>query len=275
MSGTPDLQAKLAKARQRNAALKQRLEKRNQALVDARRELDALRSFTLDVFPDHRVPADLAARLEAVREEKLSYLTQEQLESLVSCVLEADAAGREGILIEAGTALGGSAIAMALAKAPERELRVYDVFGLIPPPGEEDGADVHERYQVIAAGEASGRDGDDYYGYRDDLLGEVGGSFARHGVPTETSNVSLVPGLFEDTIAGDEPVALAHVDGDWYSSTITCLERIAPRLVPGGRLVIDDYYSWSGCRKAVDEYFADRAGYRVEMRAKVHVVREA
>jgi hypothetical protein len=28
--------------------------------------------------------------------------------------------------------------------------------------------------------------------------------------------------------------------------------------VPGGRIVLDDYYKWSGCRAAVDEYFAGR-----------------
>ena len=54
---------------------------------------------------------------------------------------------------------------------------------------------------------------------------------------------------------------------------MTCLERLAPLLVPGGRLVLDDYYAWSGCRTAVDEYFAGRSGYHVERRAKVHVVR--
>jgi asparagine synthase (glutamine-hydrolysing) len=54
---------------------------------------------------------------------------------------------------------------------------------------------------------------------------------------------------------------------------MTCVERISPLLVPGGRLVLDDYYAWSGCRKAVDEYFAERAGFRVEKRRKVHVVR--
>ena len=29
---------------------------------------------------------------------------------------------------------------------------------------------------------------------------------------------------------------------------MTCLTRIAPLLVPGGRIVLDDYYKWSGCR---------------------------
>jgi hypothetical protein len=67
---------------------------------------------------------------------------------------------------------------------------------------------------------------------------------------------------------------LAHLDGDWYESTMTCLERIAPRLVPGGRIVLDDYDTWSGCRTAVDEYFKDRKGFRLERRDRLHVVRD-
>ena len=65
----------------------------------------------------------------------------------------------------------------------------------------------------------------------------------------------------------------AHLDGDWYESTMVCLERIAPLLAPGGRIVLDDYDAWSGCRNAVDEYFSDTEGFRFERRAKVHVVR--
>ena len=50
--------------------------------------------------------------------------------------------------------------------------------------------------------------------------------------------------------------------------------RLAPLLVPGGRLVLDDYHTWSGCRRAVDEYFAGRAGFRMEHRSRLHVVRD-
>jgi hypothetical protein len=153
-------------------------------------------------------------------------------------------------------------------------MKVYDVFGMIPEPSEEDGEDIHRRYEKIKAGESKGVGGETYYGYRDDLYTEVTESFARHGVEVGAHNVDLVQGLFQDTIdLGDQPVAFAHLDGDWYESTIVCLERIAPLLVPGGRIVLDDYYHWSGCRKAVDEYFADRDGYRLERRSKIHVVR--
>ena len=33
--------------------------------------------------------------------------------------------------------------------------------------------------------------------------------------------------------------------------------------VAGGRIVIDDYYAWSGCRRAVDDYFQGRDGFRL------------
>lgn len=260
--------------RERLRRTRRRLAKRDEQLARARSELAHLRRFSLDVFPDHPLPAELTEALGAIRDEHLTFLKDDQLASLVSCVLETEASGRPGILLEAGTARGGSAIAMALAKTPGRPLHVHDVFGMIPPPSTADGEDVHERYERIKAGEAQGSTPDEtYYGYRTDLLREVQESFARHGVPVDEHRVSLVQGLFQDTILGDEPVALAHVDGDWYESTMTCLERLSPRLVPGGRIIIDDYYAWSGCARAVDDFTPRHPELRVEMRAKVHLVR--
>ncbi len=221
------------------------------------------------------LPPEVEKAIRQARNEHLTYLEPHHLRSLASVVAEADQALRPGLIIEAGAARGGSAIVMATAKAAIRPMKVYDVFGMIPPPGEHDGPDVHERYRTIAAGEAEGVGGETYYGYRDDLYQEVIESFSRLGVPAGVHNVELVRGLFEDTIELDQPVAVAHLDGDWYESTMTCLERIAPRLSPGGRIVLDDYYAWSGCRAAVDEYFADRGGFRFEQRARLHVVRES
>jgi hypothetical protein len=39
-------------------------------------------------------------------------------------------------------------------------------------------------------------------------------------------------------------------------------------------MVIDDYDAWTGCRRAVDEYFGGRSGYRIERRSRLHVVKE-
>ncbi|HYO43951.1 MAG TPA: TylF/MycF/NovP-related O-methyltransferase [Candidatus Limnocylindrales bacterium] len=211
--------------------------------------------------------------IDGVREEHLSYLDVASLRTLAATIAEVEAAGIEGLVVECGTARGGSAITLAAAKATGRPMRVYDVFGMIPPPSEKDGKDVHRRYATIVAGESKGIGGDTYYGYLDDLLAEVTGAFARYGYPVAECGVSLIQGRFEDTIEGDEPVAFAHLDGDWYASTMTCLTRLAPRLVPGGRIVLDDYDTWSGCRNAVHEYFAGRPGFRFERRGRLHVVR--
>ncbi|MEO5964209.1 MAG: TylF/MycF/NovP-related O-methyltransferase [Candidatus Limnocylindrales bacterium] len=227
------------------------------------------------VIGPHMTP--LAARVEAVidgvRAEHLSYLDQPSLRTLAASVQEVEAARIGGLVIECGTARGGSAITLAAAKAPDREMRVYDVFGMIPPPGERDGEDVHKRYATIVGGRSKGIAGDTYYGYRDDLVGEVTDAFARHRLPLAETHVTLVQGRFEDTLVLDGPVAFAHLDGDWYASTMACLMQIAPRLAVGGRIVLDDYDTWSGCRIAVHEYFTGRPGFRFERRGRLHVVR--
>ena len=69
------------------------------------------------------------------------------------------------------------------------------------------------------------------------------------------------------------PVALAHLDCDWYESLMTCLEQIEPHLIPGGRFVIDDYYNWSGCTRAVDEFFSGRAAYQFVHKSRLHIVK--
>lgn len=220
------------------------------------------------------LPAGLESTVQQVRADHLTFLTPPDLRDLAQAVLDLERNGIPGLVIEAGTALGGSAIVLAAAKHRERPMKVYDVFGLIPPPSERDGADVHERYATITAGEATGHAGQTYYGYREDLLSEVSASFQRLGVPIEEHSVDLVPGLFEDTIRLDEPVALAHLDGDWYDSTMTCLERIVPLLAPGGRIVLDDYAMWSGCRDAVEDYLRRQgADLRREQQQRLHLVR--
>jgi asparagine synthase (glutamine-hydrolysing) len=194
--------------------------------------------------------------MRAVRSRRLTYLSQRKLNALAEQALRIEKQEIQGAILEAGCAMGGSAILFASAKAPTRPLRVYDVFGMIPPPTPEDGADVHARYEEIRAGRAKGLGGDVYYGYRDDLYKAVRDAFAALGYPVEAHWVELIKGLVQDTLVVDGPVALAHIDVDWYDPVMTCLERIVPHLPIGGSVILDDYQDWSGCRKATDDYFA-------------------
>lgn len=56
----------------------------------------------------------------------------------------------------------------------------------------------------------------------------------------------LVQGLFPDSAPEIKHIALAHVDTDFYLSTLASLQWILPRLVKGGIVVIDDY-DWPNC----------------------------
>ena len=210
-----------------------------------------------------------------VRDEGLTYLGEKALLDLYDQVRRVEIENLNGRLIEAGCALGGSAIVMGAAKQKERSLDVYDVFDMIPPPSDVDGEDVHERFKEIARGESAGINGAIYYGYMEDLYSTVKGNFERRGVPVEQNNVQLIRGLFQDTMKIDGPVALAHIDGDWYESVMTCLINIEPKIVSGGVLIIDDYDCWSGCRKAVDEYFAARKhAYTFVKRSRLQIFRK-
>ena len=272
-TGSAERDPELLKARKQVRRLRAKLADSEAEAKTLRSELGRTRDSVRDPDPTVDLPDSVVQTIARVRSERLTYLKEANLAALARIVVGLERDQTPGLIIEAGTARGGSAIVMAAAKATERPMKVYDVFGMIPPPTEKDGADVHRRYGVITRGESKGVAGDTYYGYRDNLYSEVTESFGRLGVEVGAHNVELLQGLFADTLVLDEPVALAHLDGDWYESTMTCLERITPLLVPGGRIVLDDYYAWSGCRTAVDEYFAGRAGFQIERRAKVHVVR--
>ncbi len=218
-------------------------------------------------------PAALKA-IRYVKKHKLTYLGIEALADLADAVNRVSRQGVPGSFHEAGCALGGSAILIAAVKPEARPMWVYDTFERIPPPSQLDGQDAHDRFEQIETGQAAGVKGSTYYGYRPDLLGEVEGSFSGAGLEVKKNQIHLTKGLFQDTLRIDAPVAFAHLDCDWYESVMTCLTQIEPQLSVGGVLVIDDYQHWSGCRKAIDEYFADKSErYNFMFKTRLHIQR--
>ena len=65
-------------------------------------------------------------------------------------------------------------------------------------------------------------------------------------------------GWFQNTLPSDHedigPIAILRLDGDWYASTKICLEYLFDKVVKGGIVIIDDYGTYEGCRRAVDEF---------------------
>jgi asparagine synthase (glutamine-hydrolysing) len=177
----------------------------------------------------------------------------------------------EGIpgAFEFGVALGGSAIVLAkTARSGERNFHGFDVFGMIPPPTSVyNDTRSKQRYEPIASGGSNGiGGGDDYYGYRQDLYGDVCRALARHGLAVNDSTISLHKGLFENTVLAAPlgAVSLAHIYCDWYDPVLHCLRAVADRISPGGMILIDDYHDYAGCRTATEEFMASRSDFRFE-----------
>lgn len=192
--------------------------------------------------------------ITSICDKKLTYLSYPKLVSIVTTCRFIENNQLSGAFIEAGCALGGSSILIASLKSSGRPQFVYDVFGMIPSPTKDDTKDVHDRYQIIADGKSDGIEGDEYYGYMDDLYDVVQSNLNDFNIRCDEQNVSLVKGLIQDTMHIEKPVAFAHIDVDWYEPVKTCLERIFPNLVVGGSIILDDYHDYGGCRKATDEY---------------------
>jgi asparagine synthase (glutamine-hydrolysing) len=209
------------------------------------------------LFPGKR--RDVAEIIDLVDTKSLSYLGKGALADLASAVAEMEENNVPGIYLETGCALGGSGIVIAAAKSRKRDFYIYDVFGMIPPPSEKDGEDIHSRYRLITEGKSEGIRGDRYYGYQKDLLETVMRNFDLFNLNARRHHVHFVKGLYEHTLMINSPVAFAHIDCDWYDSVMTCLQRIAPNLAQRGVIVVDDYHAWSGCKAAVDDYFSGKA----------------
>jgi predicted O-methyltransferase YrrM len=100
------------------------------------------------------------------------------------------------------------------------------------------------------------------------------GAFAVEERP-RVEGAELVVGYFDDTLPGflethPGPVDFVHVDGDLYSSAVTVLELVGPRLLAGSVLVFDEFFNYPGWRKhefRAWEEWLERTGAQVEYEA--------
>ena len=74
-----------------------------------------------------------------------------------------------------------------------------------------------------------------------------------------SANFECVKGWFDNTIPGFNKInsiALLRLDADWYDSTMVCLKHFYPKVAENGIILIDDYYTWMGCSRAVHDYLS-------------------
>jgi Macrocin-O-methyltransferase (TylF) len=225
-----------------------------------------------------QMPADMRASIQSLiaelRDKNLTYVGPKKLQCLAWAANDVASRKIAGDYVEAGVALGGSAILIGKLKPQPAKLKLYDVFQQIPPPGEKDGADAHARFAEISSGKSEGLGGQQYYGYIEDLERVVRNNLLSYGITADQTHVEFNKGLFEDTVHLSDTVAFAHIDCDWYESVKVCIDRIYPHLAIGGLMVFDDYKSYSGCRRAVDEWLAADKSARIIHAEKSVVVKK-
>ena len=177
-----------------------------------------------------------------------------------------------GSYVECGVWKGGAVGLMALANMrcgkQRRNIHLFDAFQEICEPdtaldGEKALRDVKE---------LTGRSGCDQ-----GRLRSITGIYDKFGGPGSLEENKLLlektigyekeylhyhVGWFQDTIPRVhreiDKIAILRLDGDWYASTKVCLEYLYDKVVFGGIVILDDYGTYEGCKRAVDEYLKKR-----------------
>jgi len=212
-------------------------------------------SAELEDFPIRDIDEDVGFTEIFIKSRDYTMTGKPAMYALYGACKYVHEAGIPGDFVECGTWRGGSAIVAALtfeAERKKRDIWLYDTFEGMTPPTD---ADVDVNGNSAAFYLDQYRDNQGWcYASKDD----VSANFKSAGL--DDSAVRYIEGDVLQTLQEHVPkeISVLRLDTDWYESTRIELEILYPRLAPGGVLILDDYGYWSGSRKAVDEYFADR-----------------
>jgi O-methyltransferase len=162
-------------------------------------------------------------------------------------LVAADLAPKNGCIVECGVWRGGMSAGLADTISGRTHF-LFDSFeGLPPAKADLDGSDAiaYQRDKTHAA-------------YHDNCRAER--SFAEKAMGMSAAKTfTLMQGWFNETLrnfAPPEPIAILRLDGDWYESTMECLNALYPHVAKGGVILIDDYYTWDGCARAIHDYLS-------------------
>lgn len=137
--------------------------------------------------------------------------------------------------------------AIAEVLGSSREYYLFDSFRGLPPAKQIDGP--------AALAWQSDTQSPTYFNNCRAEINEARCAMNRSGV----SRVHIVPGWFSDTLPTfpmDRSIAVLRLDSDWYESTMQCLESLFHLVTDQGLVIIDDYYVWDGCARAVHDFLS-------------------
>ena len=152
----------------------------------------------------------------------------------------------KGDVVECGVWRGGMIAGISTLLGNNRNYYLFDSFEGLPTATETDG-EAALQWQKNTTG----------YNYHDNCKAEI--EFAEKAMSKTNNNYSLRKGWFSETLPvfkPEKPIALLRLDGDWYESTIDCLKNLYQYVNYGGIIIIDDYYTWDGCSRAVHDFLS-------------------
>ncbi len=154
-----------------------------------------------------------------------------------------------GCIVECGTWRGGMIAGISRTFENQRECFLFDSFEGLPAAQAIDGDAAIGWQQDVSS---------PYY--YDNCKAEV--EFAHKAMELAKSKKhQIVKGWFNETLPSfdrTQKIALLRLDGDWYESTMTCLENLYDSVEEGGLIIMDDYYHWTGCARAVHDFLSKR-----------------
>jgi hypothetical protein len=208
------------------------------------------------------LPADILAEGDFVsileRCQPYTMVSSDRSFALYRAVQYVSSCEIKGDIVECGVWKGGQSMIAALTLLGMndlgRKIWLYDTYAGMSQPTE---LDINILTGESATDKWQQENKEDYNKWCYAPLEEVKKNVLLANYPKE--NFMFVKGRVEDTIPNMLPdeIALLRLDTDWYESTCHELAHLFPRLVSGGVMIIDDYGSWAGSRKAVDEYLKE------------------
>jgi hypothetical protein len=163
-----------------------------------------------------------------------------------------------GDIVECGVWKGGSMMAAAQTllrrRHTDRHLYLFDTFeGMSAPTSADRTWDGTSAEEILE----KNRNPDNTNRFCNAPLEEVQSTMSKTGY--DPAKIHFVKGKVETTLPDQAPpaIALLRLDTDWYESTLHELRHLFPRLSRGGIVIFDDYGSWQGARKAVDQYLKE------------------
>lgn len=153
-----------------------------------------------------------------------------------------------GDFVECGTWKGGMSCGMMSVGGLGRNYHFFDSFEGLPEAREIDGPTALAYQQNTSSPLYRDNCAADHKEFLDLIYSQE--------VPRE--QISVYKGWFSETLSAypGNTISVLRLDGDWYDSTMECLNALYKHVAIGGIILLDDYDAWDGCAYAVHDFLS-------------------